>query len=262
MTIIIASGTYSERLVTRQHDVQVIGVGGVTVTAFGRVLDAEHATAFESLSFDGQFGPSYTIVVRSHDVRFLGVEVFNSGRDGIDVRNVSGFLVENSHIHHCIWPGHDAHGIAGGLMTGAVVRNTRIHDVTGDGIQLDAARTSGTWDLRVENVDISDTGEDGIDTKTGGAGRLTVVGGTYRGFRNKTNSAAFNMKESVTVTIDGVTVSNANIAFRLRNPADVRLSNVAISDSDRGVRYEDGIIEHPLVSVIFSNVSQEIQRVG
>ena len=147
-------------------------------------------------------------------------------------------------------------------MTGAVVRNTRIHDVTGDGIQLDAGRAGGSWDLRLEDVDISDTGEDGIDTKTGGTGQLTVVGGAYRGFRNKTNSAAFNLKESVTVTVDGVTVSDANIGFRLRHPADVRLSNVSISNSDRGIRYEDGIIEHPLVLVTFSNVDQEIQVVN
>ena len=70
------------------------------------------------------------------------------------------------------------------------------------------------------------------------------------------------MKESVTVTIDGVSVSDANIGFRLRHPADVRLSNISISDSDRGIRYEDGITEHPLVSVTFTNVDQEIQQVN
>ena len=261
-TIIISDGTYHESLVTQRDGVRVVGVGDVMVTASGRVLDVQHRTTFEALAFNGQLGDRDTVRVRADNVRLLGVEVFNSGRDGIDVGTVSGFLVANSHIHHCIWPGNDAHGIAGGLMSGAVVRNTRIHDVTGDGIQLDAGRAAGHWDLHVEDVDISNTGEDGIDTKTGGTGTLTVVGGTYRGFRSKTNSAAFNMKESVSVTIDGVSVSDANIGFRLRHPADVRLSNVAISDSDRGVRYEDGITEHPLVSVTFTNVDQEIQQVN
>ena len=240
----------------------MIGVGSVRITASGRVLDVAHRTIFEDLSFDGQFGDRDTVRVRADDVRFLGVEVFNSGRDGIDVGHVSGLLVQDSHIHHCVWPGNDAHGIVGGLMTGAVVRNTRIHDVTGDGIQLDAGRAGGHWELRVEDVDISNTGEDGIDTKTGGTGRLTVVGGVYRGFRNKANSAAFNIKETVVVTIDGVAVSDANIAFRLRHPADVRLSNSTVRDSDRGIRYEDGIVEHPRVSVTFTNVDEEIQRVN
>ena len=261
-TIVVSTGTYNESIRTQRDDVRMVGVGDVIVTASGRVLDAEHRTTFESLAFDGQFGDRDTVRVRADDVQFLGVEVFNSGRDGIDVGSVSGLLIEDSHIHHCIWPGNDAHGIAGGLLTRGVVRDTRIHDVTGDGIQLDAGRAAGHWELRVEDVDISDTGEDGIDTKTGGTGRLTVVGGTYRGFRNKSNSAAFNMKESVTVSIEGVTVSDANIGFRLRHPADVRLSNLSISDSDRGIRYEEGIVEHPLVSVAFRNVDQEVQRVN
>lgn len=261
-TIVISTGTYNESVTTKRNDVRLLGVGGVTITASGRVLDVAHRTTFEDLRFDGQFGPSDTVRVQANSVEFRRVKVFRSGRDCIDVRDVSGLLVTDSEIYDCVWAGTDAHGIVGGRMTGAVVRNTRIHDVTGDGIQLDAGRAGGSWDLRVENVDIEDTGEDGIDTKTGGTGRLTVIGGTYRGFRNKTNSAAFNMKESVTVTIDGVSVSDANIGFRLRHPADVRVSNSSISNSDRGIRYEDGIVEHPLVSVTFSNVDQEIQQVN
>ena len=259
-TVVISSGTYSESLVTRQNDTRLVGAGDVTVTASGRVVDVQHATSFENLAFDGQFGSQDTVRVRAHNAWFLGVEVFNSGRDGIDVSNVSGLLVEGSHIHDCRWPGRDAHGIVGGLLTGAVVRRTRIHDVTGDGIQLDSGRAAGDWELRVEDVDIWDTGEDGIDTKTGGTGRLTVVGGTYRGFRSETNSAAFNLKESVTVTVEGAMVTDANIGFRLRYPADVRLSDSSIANSDRGIRYEDGIVEHPLVAVTFDHVSREIQR--
>ena len=258
--VVISGGTYRESIVTRRDDIRLVGAGDVTVTASGRVVDVGHSTSFENLAFDGQFGTRDTVRVRAHNVRFLRVEVLNSGRDGIDVGNVSGLVVEDSHIHDCLWPGRDAHGIVGGRMTGAVVRRTRIHDVTGDGIQLDSGRAAGDWELRVEDVDIWDTGEDGIDTKTSGSGRLTVVGGTYRGFRNKTNSAAFNLKESVTATIDGVTVTDANIGFRLRHPADVRLSNSSIADSDRGIRYEDGIVEHSLVAVTFDNVSREIQR--
>lgn len=259
-TVTVSAGIYNESIVTKRNGVRVTGVGVVTVTASGRVLDVQHTAMFEDLRLDGQFGPSDTVRVLANSVQFRRVEVFNSGRDCIDVRDVSGLLVTDSDIHDCVWAGNDAHGIVGGRMTGAVVRNTRIHDVTGDGIQLDANRAGGSWDLQVENVDIQDTGEDGIDTKTGGTGVLTVIGGTYRGFRNKTNSAAFNMKESVTVTVDGVTVSDANIGFRLRNPADVRVSNSSISNSDRGIRYEDGVVEHPLVSVMFTNVDQEIQR--
>ena len=237
--MIVSAGTYSESIVTKGNGVRITGVGVVTVTASGRVLDVQHTATFEDLRFDGQFGPNDAVRVLANSVQFRRIRVFNSGRDCIDVRDVSGLLVTDSEIYDCVWAGNDAHGIVGGRMTGAVVRNTRIHDVTGDGIQLDAGRAGGSWDLRVENVDIQDTGEDGIDTKTGGTGLLTVIGGSYRGFRNKTNSSAFNLKESVTATVDGVTVSDANIGFRLRHPADVRLSNISISNSDRGIRYED-----------------------
>ena len=169
-TVTVSAGIYNESLVTRRNGVRLTGVGAATVTASGRVLDVQHTTTVEDLRLDGQFGPNDTIRVLANSVQFRRVSVFNSGRDCVDVRDVSGLLVTDSEIHDCIWAGNDAHGIVGGRMTGAVVRNTRIHDVTGDGIQLDAGRAGGSWDLRVENVDVQDAGEDGIDTKTGGDG--------------------------------------------------------------------------------------------
>jgi len=68
------------------------------------------------------------------------------------------------------------------------------------------------------------------------------------GFRGGliTNMAAFNIKENVDATFDGVTVSRSEIAFRLRGPgpnggAWARVHNAVVYDVGTGVRYEDNI---------------------
>jgi hypothetical protein len=58
--------------------------------------------------------------------------------------------------------------------------------------------------------------------------------------------AAFNIKENVDATFDGVTVSRSEIAFRLRGPgtnggAWARVQNAVVYDVGTSVRYEDDI---------------------
>jgi len=58
--------------------------------------------------------------------------------------------------------------------------------------------------------------------------------------------AAFNIKENVNATFDGVTVSRSEIAFRLRGPganggAWARVQNAVVYDVGTAVRYEDNI---------------------
>ena len=67
-------------------------------------------------------------------------------------------------------------------------------------------------------------GENAIDTKAASTNlrsRLIVRDTIASGFRAGliSNMAAFNFKEYVDVTVDGVTVSDSEIAFRLRGPA-------------------------------------------
>ena len=62
------------------------------------------------------------------------------------------------------------------------------------------------------------------------------------------NMAAFNIKENVDATFDGVTVSRSEIAFRLRGPAggahggaEARIQNAVVYDVGTAVRYENDI---------------------
>jgi hypothetical protein len=67
------------------------------------------------------------------------------------------------------------------------------------------------------------------------------------GFRNGLigNMAAFNLKEHVDATLDGVTVFDSEIAFRLRGPATtgahVLVKNAVVHDVVTAFRYEDNI---------------------
>ena len=179
-------------------------------------------------------------------------------------------MIERSVIHHCLNATNgrtDAHGIVAGAVRNLVVRDTKIHTFSGDAIQLDPDRTAPGWDritidrcqfwleplLTAENgfaVGIV-PGENGLDTKTlGTARRATVIVRQTEawGFRGGllTNMAAFNIKENVDATFDGVTVSRSEIAFRLRGPgpnggAEVRVQNAVVYDVGTAVRYEDDI---------------------
>ena len=94
-------------------------------------------------------------------------------------------------------------------------------------------------------------GENAIDTKTSpSVARATLVVRDTEawGFRGGliTNMAAFNIKENVNATLDRVTVSRSEIAFRLRGPGSnggawVRVQNAVVFDVGTGVRYEDNI---------------------
>ena len=179
-------------------------------------------------------------------------------------------VVERSLIHHCLNATNgrtDAHGIVAGAVRNLVVRDTRIHTFSGDAIQLDPDRTAPGWNvitidrcqfwleplLTPENgfpVGIV-PGENGLDTKTlATAPRAKVIVRQTEawGFRGGliTNMAAFNIKENVDATFDGVTVSRSEIAFRLRGPganggAWARVQNAVIYDVGTAVRYEDNI---------------------
>jgi hypothetical protein len=156
--------------------------------------------------------------------------------------------------------------VVAGAARRLAIRDTVIHTFSGDAFQIDPGRSERGWD----EVSISGChfwlaplseptngfaagvtpGENGIDTKVpaGGArARLRVSNSVFRGFRAGliTNMAALNLKERIDATIDAVTVSTSDIAFRLRGPAStgalVALSNVVVYDTATAFRYEDDI---------------------
>jgi hypothetical protein len=96
------------------------------------------------------------------------------------------------------------------------------------------------------------TGENAIDTKANAGlprATITIRNTTAWGFRNGLigNMAAFNLKENINATLDGVTVFDSEIAFRLRGGgtsgtgAWVTLKNTVAYDVTTAYRYEDNI---------------------
>ena len=159
-----------------------------------------------------------------------------------------------------------------------IIRNTSIHDVSGDCFQPEY----GSWDsIFIKNVEFWNQpvtektalalsrvtgdslfeelkgkypGENAIDTKQyeyHEIGNLYLESVTAYGWRSDFihNAAAFNLKHNVDVFVNGVMAYDNEICFRLRGPgshggARVMLQNIVMYDSDKGVRYEDNI-ENP-----------------
>ena len=275
-TVIIAPGTYDERItsvrggtpqlpiVLRARD----GRGTVIVTTSGRVATIGHAfVTLDGLVLDGQFGPDDIVRVGSSATgfRLRNSEVRRSTLDGIDMGAVQDAVIENSLVHHTLNAAGgrtDAHGIVVGAARRLTIRNTEVHTFSGDAFQIDPGRSSPGWgDVLIEGCRFwlqplpapvngfaagVVPGENAIDTKAGSSysrGTLIVRDTEAYGFQGGllTNMAAFNIKETVDVVFDGVTVHASEIAFRLRAPANVRVQNAVVHSVTYGVRYEDGI---------------------
>lgn len=249
--------------------------GSVVVTSRGRVLDLGHPhITVEGLVIDGQYGTSIAVTILStaHFVTLRNVEVRRSSRDLIDIGSPEGVLIEDSLIHHALnatGGRRDAHGIAAGAVRDLVIRDTEIHTFSGDAIQVDPSRRAPGWTgVTVERGRFwleplpepqngfaagVVPGENAIDLKASPDWpratlviRDTVAWGFRDGLIN--NMAAFNIKEHVDVLMDGVTVYDSEIAFRLRggpgNPrggARVTIMNAVVYDTNTAFRYENDI---------------------
>jgi hypothetical protein len=265
----VRGGTASSRLVIRaERD----GTAIVTSSA-GNVVRVSHPyVTIRGLVVDGQYAPYDAVVVDSAATALIlqYLEVKRTSKDCIDIRATANVVVERSVIHHCLNAANgrtDAHGIVAGAVRNLVVRDTGIHTFSGDAIQLDPDRAAPGWDkitidrcqfwleplLTAENGFAVGTvpGENALDTKTlSTAPRAKVIVRQTEawGFRGGllTNMAAFNIKENVDATFDGVTVSRSEIAFRLRGPgvnggAWARVQNAVVYDVGTALRYEDNI---------------------
>lgn len=274
----VGGGTYTESLATvRSGAADMVitvraqpGDSDVVVTSPGRVLRVDHAyLVFKDLVLDGQYGSSDTVTVDSAAdyLTLEDCEIRRSGKDCLDMDAPEGVLIDGCLIHRCLtWDGGrvDAHGIVGGPVRNLTIRNTEIHTFSGDAIQFDPGRQSPGWDditldgCRLWLEPLADPengfpagavpGENAIDTKTfASASRATLVvlDTTAYGFRNGyiSNQAAFNLKENVEAIVDGVTVFDSEIGFRIRGPdADIAIQNAVVYDVDTAIRYEDEIV--------------------
>jgi hypothetical protein len=276
--ITVAPGTYNETLTTVRNGASSAPVTlraatprTAIVTRAGRVLTVGHAyLVVDGLVLDGQYGGDDVVrVTGAGDYLLLrNSEVRRSSKDLIDLGNPMGVVIEGCLLHHALNAAGgrtDAHGVVAGAVRDLTIRDTEIHTFSGDGLQLDPDRAAPGWDLvTVERSKIwlaplpaaqngfaagVVPGENAIDTKqaaTNVRARLIVRDSIASGFRGGLigNMAAFNLKEYVDATVDGVTVSDSEIAFRLRGPgtgARVLVTNAVVHDVTTAFRYEDNI---------------------
>jgi hypothetical protein len=295
--ITVSPGTYPENLTTVRSGsagapitVRALQPRTVVVTRVGRVLTVGHArVVVDGLVLDGQYGADDVVRVSSNGDFFVlrNSEVRRGSKDLLDLIAPEGVLVEGSLLHHALNAAGgrtDAHGIVAGSVRDLTIRNTEIHTFSGDALQVDPGRAAPGWDRltiegctfwlaplpAAENGFAAGTvpGENGIDTKaaaTNVRSRLTVRDTVAHGFKGGliTNMAAFNFKEYVDVTVDGVTVYDSDIAFRMRgaaNGARVLLKNAVVHDVATAFRYEDNIQNLRIWnSTVGRNVSRPFQ---
>jgi hypothetical protein len=280
--VVLRPGTYGEAVrtvrggsVDRPLVIRAEEPGtAILSTAAGTVLRISHPfVSVQGVIVDGQYAPFDAVIVDStaEGWHFQGSEVRRTSRDCIDIRAPGGVLIEGALIHHCLWSTangqFDAHGIVAGAVRDLTIRDTRIHTFSGDAVQVDSGRSAPGWNrVTIERCQFwveplpapvngfpagAVPGENAVDTKSSGAfARATLIVRDTEawGFRGGfiTNMAAFNIKENVDATLDGVTASRSEIAFRLRGPgpnggAWVRVQNAVVFDVETGVRYEDNI---------------------
>jgi len=281
--ITITAGHYAEALRTvragddgRPIVLRALGErGSAIVTAKGRVLTINHPrVTIEGLVLDGQYGADDTVRVgpAAHFVTLRNIEVRRSSRDLIDIGAVNGLLIENSLLHHALNAADgrtDAHAVVAGAVHHLTIRDTDIHTFSGDGVQLDPGRAAPGWgEVTLERCRIwlaplpagengfaagTVPGENAVDTKASPLyprATLTIRDVTATGFRRGliTNMAAFNLKEHIDASLDGITVSDSDTAFRLRGPtttatggAWVTIQNAVVHHTATAFRYEDDI---------------------
>jgi hypothetical protein len=280
-TITVGPGTYAERLTTARGGTAqsrillraAAGRGSVLVTAVGRVLTVNHVfITVERLVLDGQYGLDDVVRVSpgGDSFRLTNSEIRRSTHDLVDLSaGADDVLIEQSLIHHALNAANgrtDAHGVVAGAVRNLTIRDTEIHTFSGDGVQVDPGRSAPGWTgLTIERAHIwlaplpssengfaagTVAGENAVDTKASANYPRAVVhirDTRASGFGRSliTNAAAFNLKEHIDATVDGVTIFNSEIAFRLRGAvtggAWVAIKNAVIHDSTTAFRYEDDI---------------------
>jgi hypothetical protein len=295
----VQAGTYREQLRSRRggegnRPITIVASGGrgsVIVSASGRVLTIDHPfIEVDGLIFDGNYGLDDTLLLtdRASNVSLRNCEVRRSSRELIDIRAPRQVLIENCLIHHALNAAGgrtDAHGIAAGAARDLTIRNTEIHTFSGDGFQIDPGRRPPGWDRVVIDrariwlapLEAAENGfeagvvpgENAIDTKADGAlprSSLTIRDTEASGFRGGLipNMAAFNLKENVAVTVERVTVTRSEIAFRLRGPtgrpaagAEVTVANAVIYDVKTAFRYENDL---PTLRIWNSTIGSGVEQ--
>ncbi|MCP4178937.1 MAG: hypothetical protein GY756_14340 [bacterium] len=222
------------------------------------------------LKVDGGWRSGDIIKLHSeaNDAVLKKLEVFNTLKDCIDMDSPQNVIVDSCTIHHALRFDNgdriDAHGIVTAGVQNLTISNTEIYYVSGDALQF---QYNGWNNILVENCKLwngklptaiagfpsnVNPGENAVDTKynlADGRGKLTMRNIEAYGWDSDylNNPAAFNIKHNVEAILDGITVYDSDIAFRLRGVtgsnggAKVTLMNAVSYNVKRVVRYEDDI---------------------
>jgi hypothetical protein len=205
-TVVLKSGTYSERLRTvrggtssNRLTIRAESNGNAILSSGGgNVVRVSHPyVTIRGLVVDGQYGPYDAVLVDSAATSLVlqYLEVKRTAKDCIDLRAPANVVIEQSVIHHCLNATNgrtDAHGIVAGSVRNLIVRDTKIHTFSGDAIQLDPGRAAPGWDritidrcqFWLEPLSTPENGfaigivpgENALDTKTlATAPRATVI---------------------------------------------------------------------------------------
>ena len=242
----VRNGNSSQRITIKAYDPNSKPI----LTRSGKVLKLDQSYyTFDGLIIDGQFGSDDVVEINGggNYTIFLNSEVKNGVKDGIDLSDANGVLIENCEIHHMLAgtlnDQQDAHGIVATGEKNLTIRGCNIHQVSGDCFQTDPNRGLPLWDnVLIENCRLwtgplssnaagwnagEIPGENAVDTKingdsvnTGYRPKITIKNVEAYGFvlGYIDNRAAFNIKEQVECRMSNVKVYNNEIAFRLRGP--------------------------------------------
>lgn len=253
----------------------------------------------ENLVLDHEKAASDTLTIRSgRNCILRNLELRNGTRDGIDADQADGLLIENVEIHHFLngsfGSEDDSHGIVVTSTDGITIRDANIHHVSGDSFQSDPNRSPGNI---TDNIVIEDSvlwtgplqedfnagwvagnspGENAIDTKVLKSGydneirmKITLRNVTAYGWTavpEISNRAVFNLKEKITATMDRITVSDSEIAFRIRGAlgnADTTITNTVIFDVDKAIRSEDNLANLIVFNTTFGDgIANPLQHAG
>ena len=253
----------------------------------------------ENLTIDHKKVANDAVRIRDgKNVIFRNLEVKNGTNDGIDADDADDLLIENCHVHHFLNGSFsnqaDAHGITATGSQRVTIRNTEVHHVSGDSFQADPRREPGniTNTILIEDSHFWTSplasnfnngwlagqrpGENAVDTKVSisgweNASRVTITlrNMVVHGWEKDSfiaNKAVFNMKEKITAVFDGITVYDAEIAFRLRGArgnADTTLRNVVIYNVETAIRAEDNLANLVIHNTTFGDgINKMLQLAG
>ena len=223
---------------------------------------------YQNYLIDGAWFDGNLVKIKSDDVTLRNCEIFNGKHNAIVVyaKNV---VIDSCKIHHLLKgtfkDQKDAHGISG-QPNRLMIRNCEIYATSGDSVQFDPSREP--WgDVTIENCTFwtaplkkdaagfragERPGENALDTKqlkTNPRSRVTIQNCLFYGWGQGQIKvqAALNIKENVSVTVDGCVLHSNDVCFRLRGGtgerggAEVQIKDCAIYSSLVGVRMEDKI---------------------